>query len=69
MDRTVVFIFVGSRVRNFRGRHGSWQLVNHQRVGGVTTAAVWTGIGSAFRKPSMEVIISCRVPKTLKTIK
>ena len=33
-DRTAVLMSLGSRVRNFRGRHGSWRLVHHHRMGG-----------------------------------
>ena len=32
--RTAVLMSVGSRVRNFRGRHGSCRLVHCHRVGG-----------------------------------
>ena len=34
MYRMAVLMSVGSRVRNFRVRHGSWLLVHHHRVGG-----------------------------------
>ena len=61
-------ISVESRVRNFRGRHGSWKLVHHHRVGTVATAAAWVGLWAAFGKPSMEVILRCRFPRTLNII-
>ena len=48
---------VGSRVRNFMVIHGSWQLVHHHRVGGVTTTAVLVGLGAAFANLSMEAIL------------
>ena len=67
-DRTAVLISVGSRVRNFRGRHGSWRLVHHHMMGGVTTAAAWVGLGVDFGKPSMEAILSCVLPRILNTI-
>ena len=40
-DRMAVLMSAESRVRNFRVRHGYWQLVNHHRVGGVTTTEAW----------------------------
>ena len=61
-----VLISVDSRFIKFRRRHGSWQLVHHCRVVGVTTAAAWVGIWTDFGKLSMEAILSCRVPRTLK---
>ena len=67
-DRTSVLMFVESRVRKFRGRHGSCQLVHHHRVGRETTPSVWVGLGSAFGNPSMEAILSCGVPATLNKI-
>ena len=67
-DRTAVLMSVGYRVIKFRGRHGSWRLVHHHRVGGVTTAAAWAEIGAAFGNPSMEAILSCGFPGTLNTI-
>ena len=36
--------------------------------GGVTTTVAWVGIRAAFGKPSMEAILSCRVPRKLNTI-
>ena len=68
MDSTEVLMYVGSRVRNFRVRHGYWQLVHHHMVGGVTTDAAWVGPGAAFGNPYMEAILNCGVPITLNTI-
>ena len=61
-----VLISVESRFIKFRGRHGSWQLVHHRRVVGVTTAAAWVGLWTDFGNLSMEGIPSCRFPRTLK---
>ena len=58
-DRTAMLMSVGSRIRNFRVRHGHWQLVHHHRVGGVTTDAAWEGLGAAFGIPYMDAILSC----------
>ena len=63
-----MFISVECRVRNFRGIPGSWKIVHYHRVGGVTTAAVWVELGTAFGDPSMEAILSYGVPRTLYTI-
>ena len=46
-------MYGGSRVRNFRGRYGSWRLVYHHRVGVVTIYAAWVGIGVDFGNPFM----------------
>ena len=59
---------VGSRVRNFMVIHGSWQLVHHHRLGGVTNAAAWVGLGDTFGNPYMEAILCCGVPRVLYTI-
>ena len=67
-DTKAVLMSVGSIVRKFRGRHGYWQLVHHHRVGGVTTAAAWVGLGDSFGNPPMEAILSCRVPMKLNTV-
>ena len=67
-DSTSVLMSVGSRVISSRRIHGSCQLVYHHRVGVVTTAEVWVGIGAAFWNPSIESILSCVVPRTLNTI-
>ena len=67
-DRMSVLMYVGSRVRNFRVRYGSWRLVHHYRVGGATTNAAWVVIWAAFGNPSMEDILRCRVPSILNTI-
>ena len=67
-DRTAFLMCVGLRFRNFRGIHGSWKLVHHHRVGKVTTAALWVGLGDAIGDRSMEDILICGVPRTLYTI-
>ena len=59
---------VGSRARKFRGRYGSWQLVHQHRVGGVTTASAWVGLGANFGNRSMEAMLSCGFPITLNKI-
>ena len=61
-------IYVGYRVRKFRGRHGYWQLVYHYGVEGVTTAAAWVGLGAAFGNPFMEAILSYVFPRMLNKI-
>ena len=53
-----VLMNVGSRVRHFRVRHGSGQLVYPHRVGVVTTTAAWVGIKAAFWEPSIDTIPS-----------
>ena len=58
MYRTALLMYVGSIFRNFRGRHGSWRLVHHHRVGKVTTTEVWVWLGVSFRNLSMETILS-----------
>ena len=63
-----VLMSVGSRVRNFRVRHGYCKPVHHHMVGGVTTDAAWVGPGAAFGNPSMEAILNCGVPITLNKI-
>ena len=68
-DRTTVLIYVGYRVRKFRGRHGYWQLVYHYGVEGVTTAAAWVGLGAAFGNPFIEALLSCGFPRTFITIR
>ena len=65
IDRTELLMYMGYRVRKIRGRHGSWRLVHHHRVGAVDIAAVWLGLGEALGNPSMEDILSCVVPRTL----
>ena len=59
---------VRSRVRKFRGRQDSWKLVHNHRMGVVTTSAVWVGTGVAFENLSMEVMLRCRVKRTLNKI-
>ena len=54
-----VLMSVAYRVRNFKGRHGYWRLVHHHRVGVVTIAAAWVGLGAAFGNLYMEAILSC----------
>ena len=66
--RTEVLMYVGSRVRNLRGRQRYWRLKNHHRLRGVTTAAVWVGLREDFGKPSLEAILRYGVPSTLDTI-
>ena len=51
--RTEFLMSVGYRFIKFSGRHGSWQLVHHHRVGGVTTSSALVRIGAAFGKPSV----------------
>ena len=68
MDRTAVLISVGYRVRNFRGRHDSWIIVQHHMVGGGDTSAEWVGLGAAFGNSYMEAMLICGVPRTLNTI-
>ena len=63
-DSTAMLMSVASRVRNFRGRHGYWKLVHQHRVGMVTTAAAWVGLGAAFGNLSMEAILSCKFLRT-----
>ena len=63
-----VLMSVGSRVIYFGGRHESWRLVHHHRVGGVTTSAAWAWIGAAFGNLSMDTILSCGVPSMLNII-
>ena len=65
-DRKAVLIYVGSRVRNFRGRHGHWRLLYYPRVELVTAAAVWLGIGAAFGNAFMVAILSYGVPRIKK---
>ena len=65
---TAVLISVGYRVRNFRGRNGSWKLVHHHRVGRVNTVAAWVGLGDAFGNPYIEAILSCGFMRTLNKI-
>ena len=57
-----------SRVREFRVRYLSLRLVSHHRVGGVTNAEAWVGLGVEFWNPPMEAILRCRVKITLNTI-
>ena len=66
--RTEVLMYVESRDRNFRGRHRLCKLFNQHRVGGVTTAAAWFGIGASFENPYMEAILICGVLRKLNTI-
>ena len=42
--------------------------MHHHRVGGVTAAATWVGIGAAFGNSYMEAILICGVPRKLNTI-
>ena len=63
-----VLMYVGSIVINFRGRHGSWLLVHHHRVGGVNTASALVGLGASFGNPTTEAILSYIVPRMLNTI-
>ena len=65
---TEVLMSVGSRVRNFRGIHGSWLLVHQHRMGVVTTAVAWVGLGDDFGNPSMEAILSGVDTRTFNTI-
>ena len=63
MDRMAVLMYVRSRIRNFSGRHGSWRLVHHHRVGVATTSSEWAGIGAAFGNPYLEAILSYGVQR------
>ena len=63
-----VLMHGGYRVGYLRGRHVSWLLVHHHRVGGVTTTEAWVGLGVDFENPSIESILSCVVPSNLNTI-
>ena len=67
-DRKEVLISVGYRVIKFRGRHRSWRLVHHHRVGVMTKNEVWVGLGAASGNSSMEAILRCGVPRTLNKI-
>ena len=61
-------MYVGSIVINFRVINGYWRIVHHHRVGGVTTAAAWVGLGDSFGNLPMETMLSCGVLRTLKII-
>ena len=52
-DRMKVLMSARSRVRNFRGKHGSWRILYHHRMGGVATTTEWVRLGVAFGNPSM----------------
>ena len=69
MYRMAVLMSVGSRVRNFRVRHGSWLLVHHHRVGGVNTATAWVvlggGLWETFRGGNIELCSSKDVKHSL----
>ena len=39
--------------------------MQYHRVVGVNNSASWVGLGVDFRKPSMEVILSYGVPRTM----
>ena len=67
-DIKTVLIYGGYMVRSSRVIHGSWRLVHHHSVGGVTTAIEWVGIGASLGNLSMEYILSCGVPRNLSTI-
>ena len=66
--RTAVLMSVGYIVINLSGIHGSLKLVHNHRMGVVTTSAVWVGTGVAFENLSMEVMLRCRVKRTLNKI-
>ena len=67
-DRTELLMSLGSIVINFRVINGYWRIVHHHRVGGVTTAAAWVGLGDSFGNLPMETMLSCRVLRMLKII-
>ena len=54
-----VLIYGGYRIRDFRGRHGSWRILHHHRVGGVTTSAAYVELWVHFGTLSMEAILVC----------